>query len=162
MMEPITGTITRILPLAEGISQKTGNAWRSRAMLLQPWKVADASTGRMEPDQWNVYKFTFFGDRADILSRFAEGQMVKVDFDLSGRQYTNKAGELDAFVELRGWRVEDASGAYAAPAPSYPQKAPAPTAWPQSDRNFELQTQLMEPREKKAAVPLPGAEDLPF
>lgn len=80
--------------------------------------------------------FSFVKDRCSVLDAFHEGDLVKISFDIRGREYNGRH-----FVDLSGWRIERAdsspgggaaaqpqSAGYAPPAsqPAYAQPAPAP------------------------------------
>ena len=54
-------------------------------------------------------KLTFMKEKADMLERFQEGEVVVVNFDLRGREYQGKY-----YVDLSGWRIQPASEAGAA------------------------------------------------
>lgn len=68
--------------------------------------------------------FSFVRDRCSILDQYQIGDMVKVTFDIRGREYNGRH-----FVDLNGWRMERADtvpGGGVAPAPA--AAAPAPAA----------------------------------
>jgi len=48
-------------------------------------------------------KFQLTQDRCDLISKFAEGQEVKVYFDLKGREWQGKY-----FTNLNAWKIEAA------------------------------------------------------
>lgn len=52
-------------------------------------------------------------DKAAQLDNLKEGQAVKVQFDISGREYNGRY-----FVNLNAWRIEPAEGGDSAKAPS--------------------------------------------
>ena len=78
-------------------------------------------------------------DRVDELSRFQQGDQVKVSFNVRAREYSGRW-----YNDLRVWRISAAGAsqqAQPAPAPQY--QAPAPQTAP------------------AYSVPAPGIEDMP-
>ena len=59
-----------------------------------------------------LVKFQLVQDRCSVLDPFEEGEMIKVHFDLRGREWNGKF-----FTKLNAWRIEKA-GAAATPSPS--------------------------------------------
>ena len=70
-------------------------------------------------------KFQLVQDRCDVIDEYKEGDMLKVYFDLRGRQWQDKF-----FTNLQAWRVEAGQGAN--DAPPFAQDAPMPTDAPGS------------------------------
>jgi single-strand DNA-binding protein len=60
-----------------------------------------------------LVKFQLVQDRCALLDPFEEGQMIKVHFDLRGREWNGKY-----FTNLNAWRLEQAGQAQAAPTAS--------------------------------------------
>lgn len=58
-----------------------------------------------------MVKFQLTQDRCALLDNFEEGQVIKVQFDLRGREWQGKY-----FTNLNAWRVEAGSGTTDAPA----------------------------------------------
>lgn len=56
-----------------------------------------------------LIKFQMTQDRCDALDKVQENDMIKVSFNLKGREYTNPKGEIIYFTNLDAWRVESAS-----------------------------------------------------
>lgn len=52
--------------------------------------------------------FQMTGDRCDNLNSFSEGQEVKIQFNLRGREWTSPKGEVKYFNSLDVWRLEPA------------------------------------------------------
>lgn len=59
--------------------------------------------------------FQLTGDRCEALDGFSEGQEVKVEFSLRGREWTSPKGEIRYFNSLETWSVESVGGAQGAP-----------------------------------------------
>ena len=52
--------------------------------------------------------FTFVNDNVNKLDSIAEGQEVEVSFNINGREWEDKSGEIKYFNTLQGWRVDEA------------------------------------------------------
>jgi hypothetical protein len=63
-------------------------------------------------------KFQLVQDRCSLIDTFKEGEMVKVSFDLRGREWQGKY-----FTNLNAWRVERATGGAESTAKSSPPPA---------------------------------------
>lgn len=85
----IKGKIIAVLPLQTG--EGRNGQWKSQDYVL-------------EYNQDSQYPkkmvFNIFGDKIDQF-QVTEGQMVKVDFDIEGREYNGRW-----FNNVRAWRVE--------------------------------------------------------
>lgn len=57
----------------------------------------------------------FTQDRADIPSRYNEGDKVTVSINIRGREWTNREGETRYFVSIQGWRMAPWDGTSAEP-----------------------------------------------
>ena len=66
----------------------------------------------------------FTQDRADIPSRYNEGDKVTISINIRGREWTNREGETRYFVSIQGWRMAPWDGTSA-----------EPTSVPRSDRD---------------------------
>ena len=66
----------------------------------------------------------FTKDRADIPSRYNEGDKVTISINIRGREWTNREGETRYFVSIQGWRMAPWDGTSA-----------EPTSAPRSDRD---------------------------
>lgn len=53
-----------------------------------------------------LIKFQMTQDRCNLLDPVNGGDMIKVSFNLKGREYTNQKGEVIYFTNLDAWRVE--------------------------------------------------------
>ncbi len=65
-------------------------------------------------------KFQMTQDRCSALDPFNVGDMIKVSFNLKGREYTNQKGEIIYFTNLDAWRVESNATTQANTVPSQP------------------------------------------
>jgi len=55
----------------------------------------------------------FAQDKCDFLNSFQEGQEVKVNINLRGREWVNPQGETKYFNQIQGWKVEKLEGSTA-------------------------------------------------
>ena len=51
----------------------------------------------------------FIQDRTNLLDAFNVGDLVKIDINLRGREWTNDKGEIKYFNSIQGWRIEKIS-----------------------------------------------------
>ena len=59
-----------------------------------------------------TYSLQFVQDKCGILDKYKVGEIVSIDADLRGREWTNKEGVLTAFNTMQGWKI-DYAGAHA-------------------------------------------------
>ena len=48
----------------------------------------------------------FVQDRCEILDSFQVGELIKIDINIRGREWTNKDNEVKYFNSIQGWRIE--------------------------------------------------------
>ena len=48
----------------------------------------------------------FVQDKTDLLNNYKEGQQVKININLRGREWVNPQGETKYFNSIQGWRIE--------------------------------------------------------
>jgi len=48
----------------------------------------------------------FTQDKADLLTNYKVGELVKVSINLGGREWVNPQGEIKYFNSIKGWRIE--------------------------------------------------------
>ena len=48
----------------------------------------------------------FVQDRCEILNSYQVGELVKIDINIRGREWTNKDNEVKYFNSIQGWRIE--------------------------------------------------------
>ncbi len=73
-----------------------------------------------------VVKFELTGDRCGQLDQYQIGEKVEISFDLKGREWTNKNGEVVYFNSLQAFRIKSASGSDSSQTPSEPKRNPNP------------------------------------
>ena len=95
----ITGKVFKIMPLVTG--QGRNGEWRKQEFVIE-----------IESGQFpKKVCLSLWGDKIDS-SALAEGEMIKVFFDLESREYNTRW-----FTEARAWRVEKGSGVTTPAAP---------------------------------------------
>ena len=90
-------------------------------------------------------KFQSVQDKCDLLNQFQEGEIIKVSFDLRGRQWQDKY-----FTNLNAWRIEKSSNS------SAPSAAPSGNASGSFDN-----TPSSFPTSTSSGLSSGEAEDLP-
>ena len=112
----ITGKIIAVLPAREGVSQRTGNAWKIQEYVIETH------------DQYpKKCCFNIFG--AEKISQFniQLGEELTVSFDIDAREYQGKYyNDIRAWAINRNVQVPGADGV--APAGVAAAAAPAPEA----------------------------------
>jgi hypothetical protein len=116
----IEGKLTSILPVESGTS-KAGKEWKKQGFVVD--------TGA----QYNPEVcFSLFGDdKIAMLNGLKSGQDIKVEFNLSSREYNGKW-----FHNVDAWKI-DAVGAPAAGAPSSSNTPPPPANMSPADEASE-------------------------
>lgn len=145
MANTITGKIYKITPTQAIVSQKSGNTFYKREIVLDASRF-DQYTGEKKFDNYPMLEFG--GEQGcQLLDQFKEGELVTVSFDLNGTQYQDKqTGETKYFTRVRGYKIEragqqpqpqgqTAQAPQAAPAQAAPQPTPQPQEEP-SDLPF--------------------------
>ncbi|MBR0038015.1 MAG: DUF3127 domain-containing protein [Bacteroidales bacterium] len=142
----LKGKITQVLPLQQGIGQRTGNAWKKQEYVLEtydrfPRKVL----------------FNFFNEAVDTYP-LQVGDDINLSFDLESRSYVGRDGVERWSTDVRGWKAEKidpatiAAPAYGAPVGQPVQPAPIGQPAPVVGQF---------PQAPAPAAPNP-TEDLPF
>lgn len=98
MAYKITGTLLAIQPTQE-LQSKSGKSYKKRDFVITVRKF-DPFTGEPTDDTGNTPKFTLMGERCNDLDTFMAGDVVTVNFEISGRSY-EKDGKTDYFTEVR-------------------------------------------------------------
>ncbi len=75
----------------------------------------------------------FVQDKCDLLNNFQIGEVVKIDINLRGREWTNQQGETVYFNTIQGWRISKAQTE--TPATSSPAMPTAETFQPATSIN---------------------------
>ena len=88
----VSGTIKAIFD-----TQRVSDKFQKREFVL----TTEASTPYPQHVQFQVTQ-----DKCGLLDNFSEGQEVKIQFNLRGREYNGKKG-AQYFNSLDCWRIED-------------------------------------------------------
>ena len=64
----------------------------------------------------------FVQDRCELLDSYNIGELVKIDINIRGREWTNKDNELKYFNSIQGWRIEKIEENYDSQLPPLPTK----------------------------------------
>ena len=149
MAYKITGTVLAVSQPFNITSPKTGNTITKRDLIITV-RLFDQYTGQPTEDSGNTPKFTFIGDRCRDLDLLKEGDIVTVDFEVSGRSY-EKEGRTEYFTEVRPFRC-------------YTNRQQPPSAAPQQQPQPTPYQQPMEQQPLQAAQPqsMQRNSDLPF
>lgn len=87
----ITGKIIKMMDVVSGTS--ANGAWQKREFVIETM------------DQYPKKAcFSTWAQRVDDLNNFQVGDIVRVSFDVSSREYNDRW-----YTDLRAWRIEDAS-----------------------------------------------------
>lgn len=82
------------------------------------------------PQYPELIKFECIQDKCDLLNSFSIGQEVEVHFNLKGRKWTDRQGEVKYFNSLQAWRIQAAQQGNN-PAAKGQDTAPLPTSEPE-------------------------------
>ena len=85
----IKGIITKKLEVETGIS-KAGKSWQKQSFVVD-------TGAEYNPEVC----FQAFGDKAEMLNKFEEGQEVSVAFNVSSREYNGKY-----YHNIDAWKIE--------------------------------------------------------
>ena len=99
-----TGLVRFITPTTEITSQKTGQIFRKRELVLDCTRY-DQYTGERSK-YTNTPKFDFLNDKCELLDNLNLGDVVTVHWTLDGNSYTNKEGRTDIINSIQGFKVE--------------------------------------------------------
>ena len=64
----------------------------------------------------------FVQDKCEILNSFQVEELVKIDINIRGREWTNKENEVKYFNSIQGWRIEKIEDSYDTQLPPIPTK----------------------------------------
>jgi hypothetical protein len=91
----IEGKLHKVYP-----TEQKSESFRTREFVLET----------MQGSYSQFIKFQLTQDRCDVIEPYKDGQMIKVYFDLRGRQWQDKF-----FTNLQAWRVEATGESQPAP-----------------------------------------------
>ena len=126
-----TGQVKKILPLRSGVSQRTGNEWKSLPFIFE---YHENPTDRYAD---TVLLETF---DTNVIENLKEGMEIRCGFGHRTREYEGKT-----YNELRLYKIESVKGANQAPqganapaAGNQPTPQPNAPQAPQNDANDDL------------------------
>ena len=91
----VVGKLTKLLPIETGEKKDKSGTWKKQLFLLQT-----------EEEYNNLYCFEVFGDdKVDKLSKFKEGEDIKVGFNVSTNEWKGRY-----FTSLSAWWIEKLVG----------------------------------------------------
>lgn len=105
----ITGRVVEITPPI-CYESRSGKTYTRRDLTVEVCD-ADAAGKAVNVDEGNRPTFSFFGAAGRDLDRYRPGQMVKVIFELVGRQWTDSEGRKRTANDVRAKRVIGYDGA---------------------------------------------------
>lgn len=82
--------------------------------------------------------FQLTQDKCGLIEGFNAGELVDVNFNVRGREWTSPQGDVRYFVSLDAWRVDRSTGATPAPTGNYQQQAPAAPSAPVAPKTAEF------------------------
>ena len=88
----VTGVIKKILA-----TEKVSEKFKKREFIL-------TDNSNVQYPQHIAFQLT--QDKCSLLDKFSEGDEVKVHFNLRGREFTTKQGEVKYFNTIEAWRIE--------------------------------------------------------
>jgi single-strand DNA-binding protein len=91
----VTGKLHEIYP-----AQQVSDRFRKREFVLE----------FMDGNYAQYVKLQLNQDRCDLIDSYNKGENIKVSFNLSGRQFTDRNGQTQYFTNLVAWRIEAAGG----------------------------------------------------
>ena len=77
----------------------------------------------------------FTQDRCDNLDSFKQGESVKVEFYIKGREWTSPQGEVKHFLSLDAWSIDKMGSGSSSPTESFSDKGSIPP--PPAPVNFD-------------------------
>ena len=108
--------------------------------------VIDNATDPQYPSPVSV---EFVQDRVDLLDDYKPGQRVKAWFDLRGRKWTDRNGQVRYFTTVQGWRIQS-------------EEAQQPQAGGYADVNMGNIPPVPPAPAQPAAAGGGGLDDIPF
>ena len=110
----LTGKIIAILPAQGGVSQRTGNPWKSQDYVIETQEIYPKKCC-----------FSVFGDEKIQKMNIQLGETLTVSLDINANEYQGKW-----YNQVRAWKVERMAQAQQANAaqgcqPYYPNQQPA-------------------------------------
>lgn len=135
------GKIIAVLPAQGGVSQRTGNNWRSQQFVLETIEQYSKKI-----------PFEVFGEERINQFNIVQGEELTIHFDIDGSEWNGKW-----FPKIRCYNVSRGTGQQSAQAPAQ-SPSPAPAAAPQPAPNNGVSPfPTAQPKNNGG-----DADDLPF
>lgn len=117
----VQGRIRKVLPLRQGVSQRTGNEWKSLSFIFEYF---EHETDRLAD---SVMLETF---DQKVIDNLKEGMEVICNFGHNVREYTpstgERAGQVQYINNMRLYSIQSVQHYYATQQPAQGQPQPAP------------------------------------
>lgn len=105
--------------------------------------------------------FEFTQDKCSLLDAFQPGQLVRISFNVRGREWINPQGEAKYFNSLQGWRIENMEMAQQYPPQGQPyQQEPYQQSY--GGQPYAQAPQQMPPAQTNVNQQEAIDDDLPF
>lgn len=147
----LTGKIIAILPAQGGVSQRTGNPWKSQDYVIETQEIYPKKCC-----------FSVFGDEKIQQMNIQLGETLTVSLDINANEYQGKW-----YNQVRAWKVERMAQAQQANAaqgcqPYYPNQQPAQAQAPQQTAYAPQQTPQPQPQAPMQQPAAAEEQSLPF
>ena len=111
------GRIAKLLPIRQGVSQRTGNEWKSLPFIFEYFEH--------ESDRYadSVMLETF---DTNVIDHLKEGMEVRCGFGHRTREFTKQDGTTGIINDIRLYKIESVRKAQNQPAPAPQAAAPFP------------------------------------
>lgn len=108
-MAKLTGKVKEIYPTNE-LPTKKGGTFKRRDLVIM-MQSFDRETGEPTIDPDNTPVLTLSGDRCALLDNIAVGQIISVDYYISGRRYIDKEGKEKLMTSINVTNIKAISAA---------------------------------------------------
>lgn len=124
----IVGTIVEILDV-----QQISDTFKKREFVVEYVE---------NPQYPEFVKFETIQDKCAQLDAYKVGDKLTIQFNLKGRKWTDKTGEVKYFNSLQAWKLEAAGSTSQTPNPQTPETAPleglSEPSWSSDDKEDDL------------------------
>lgn len=91
------------------------------------------------PQYPEFIKFELIQDKCSLLDAYKVGDKVTVNFNLKGRKWTDREGQVKYFSSLQAWRIEIESAAQPSASPeTAPLEGMTEPEWSSDDKEDDL------------------------
>ena len=119
------GRIAKLLPIRQGVSQRTGNEWKAMPFIFEYFE-----------NQSDRYADSVLLETFDekVINNLKEGMEVRCGFGHKTREFTKQDGTTAVINDLRLYKIESVRKEQQ---PAQPQQAQAPQQQPQQQGGGE-------------------------